>query len=66
VVVDSGRRKLGVVLGDGVKSGIGALFMPGVKVGCNSWIGPNVVVSRDVAANRLVVLKQNLEEKELS
>jgi len=65
VVVDSGRRKLGVVLGDGVKSGIGALFMPGVKVGCNSWIGPNVVVSRDVAANRLVVLKQNLEEREL-
>jgi len=42
------------------------LFMPGVKVGCNSWIGPNVIVSRDVAANRLVVLKQNLEEKELS
>ena len=66
VVVDSGRRKLGVVLGDGVKSGINALFMPGVKVGCNSWIGPNVVVSRDVAANRLVVLKQDLEEKELS
>ena len=65
-VVDSGRRKLGVVLGDGVKTGINALFMPGVKVGCNSWIGPNVIVSRDVAANRLVVLKQNLEEKELS
>jgi UDP-N-acetylglucosamine diphosphorylase/glucosamine-1-phosphate N-acetyltransferase len=65
VVVDSGRRKLGVVLGDGVKSGINALFMPGVKVGCNSWIGPNVVVSRDVAANRLVVLKQDLEERKL-
>lgn len=65
VVVDSGRRKLGVILGDGVKSGINALFMPGVKVGCNSWIGPNVVVSRDVAANRLVVLKQDLEERKL-
>jgi UDP-N-acetylglucosamine diphosphorylase/glucosamine-1-phosphate N-acetyltransferase len=65
VVVDSGRRKLGVVLGDGVKSGINALFMPGVKVGCNSWIGPNVVVSRDVTANRLVVLKQDLEERKL-
>lgn len=65
VVVDSGRRKLGVVLGDGVKSGINALFMPGVKVGCNSWIGPNVVVSRDVASNKLVVLKQDLEEREL-
>jgi len=66
VVVDSGRRKLGVVLGDGVKSGINALFMPGVKVGCNSWIGPNVVVSRDVGSDRLVVLRQDLEEKGLS
>jgi len=65
VVVDSGRRKLGVVLGDGVKSGINALFMPGVKVGCNSWIGANVVVSRDVGSDRLVVLKQDLEEREL-
>lgn len=65
VIVDSGRRKLGVVLGDGVKSGINALFMPGVKVGCNSWIGPNVVVHRDVAANKLVVLKQDLEESDL-
>lgn len=66
VVVDSGRRKLGVVLGDGVKSGINALFMPGVKVGCNSWIGPNVVVNRDVAADTVVVLKQNLEERKRS
>jgi bifunctional UDP-N-acetylglucosamine pyrophosphorylase/glucosamine-1-phosphate N-acetyltransferase len=65
VVVDSGRRKLGVVLGDGVKAGINVLFMPGVKVGCNSWVGPNVVVYRDLAANKIVVLKQNLEERKL-
>ena len=66
VVVDSGRRKLGVVLGDGVKTGINALFMPGVKVGCNTWIGPNVVVNRDVAADTVLVLKQNLEERKRS
>jgi bifunctional UDP-N-acetylglucosamine pyrophosphorylase/glucosamine-1-phosphate N-acetyltransferase len=65
-VVDSGRTKLGAVLGDGVKAGINALFMPGVKVGCNSWIGPNVVVHRDVSANTVVLLKQNLEERGLS
>jgi bifunctional UDP-N-acetylglucosamine pyrophosphorylase/glucosamine-1-phosphate N-acetyltransferase len=64
-VVDSGRTKLGVVLGDNVKAGINALFMPGVKVGCNSWIGPNVVVQRDVAADTVVLLKQNLEERKL-
>jgi UDP-N-acetylglucosamine diphosphorylase/glucosamine-1-phosphate N-acetyltransferase len=65
-VVDSGRTKLGAVLGDNVKAGINALFMPGVKVGCNSWIGPNVVVHRDVAADTVVLLKQNLEERKLS
>ena len=64
-VVDSGRTKLGAVLGDGVKAGINALFMPGVKVGCNSWIGPNVVVQRDVAADTVALLKQNLEERKL-
>jgi bifunctional UDP-N-acetylglucosamine pyrophosphorylase/glucosamine-1-phosphate N-acetyltransferase len=65
-VVDSGRTKLGAVLGDNVKAGINALFMPGVKVGCNSWIGPNVVVHRDVAADTVVLLKQNLEERKLN
>jgi bifunctional UDP-N-acetylglucosamine pyrophosphorylase/glucosamine-1-phosphate N-acetyltransferase len=63
-VVDSGRTKLGAVLGDGVKAGINALFMPGVKVGVNSWIGPNVVVHRDLPANSHVFLKQSLDEKE--
>ncbi|MEM3458641.1 MAG: sugar phosphate nucleotidyltransferase [Candidatus Bathyarchaeia archaeon] len=65
-VVDSGRTKLGAVLGDNVKTGINALFMPGVKVGCNSWIGPNVVVSRDVKANAVVLLKQEVEEGKLN
>jgi bifunctional UDP-N-acetylglucosamine pyrophosphorylase/glucosamine-1-phosphate N-acetyltransferase len=64
-VVDSGRTKLGAVLGDGVKAGINALFMPGVKVGCNSWVGPSVVVQRDVAADTVVLLKQNTEEGKL-
>ena len=62
-VVDSGRRKLGAVLGDGVKAGVNALFMPGVKVGCNSQVGPGVVVYRDVAADTVVLLKQNVEER---
>jgi len=65
-VVDSGRTKLGAVLGDCVKVGINALFMPGVKVGCNSWVGPNVVVQRDVAADTVVLLRQNLEERRLN
>lgn len=65
-VLDSGRRKFGVVLGDQVKTGINALFMPGVKVGCNSWIGANVVAYEDVPSNRFLVLKQKTEERELT
>jgi UDP-N-acetylglucosamine diphosphorylase/glucosamine-1-phosphate N-acetyltransferase len=57
-VVDSGRTKLGVVLGDNVKTGINALFMPGVKVGNDSWIGPNVLVPRDLPPKSVVLLKQ--------
>jgi UDP-N-acetylglucosamine diphosphorylase/glucosamine-1-phosphate N-acetyltransferase len=64
-VVDSGRGKLGAVLGDGVKAGINALFMPGVKVGGNSLIGPNVVVYRDLPVDTVVLLKQSLEERKL-
>ena len=62
-VVDTGRTKLGVVLGDNVKTGINALFMPGVKVGNDSWIGPNVMVSRDLPPKSVVLLKQDLEKR---
>jgi bifunctional UDP-N-acetylglucosamine pyrophosphorylase/glucosamine-1-phosphate N-acetyltransferase len=62
-ITDTGRRKLGVVLGDGVRTGINALFMPGVKVGNDSWIGPNVVVNRDLPPKTVMLLKQQAEEK---
>jgi bifunctional UDP-N-acetylglucosamine pyrophosphorylase/glucosamine-1-phosphate N-acetyltransferase len=42
-VLDSGQRKLGAFIGDGVKTSIGASIMPGVKIGASAWIGPTVV-----------------------
>jgi acetyltransferase-like isoleucine patch superfamily enzyme len=48
-----------------VKAGINALLMPGVKVGGNSLIGPNVVVYRDLPVDTVVLLKQSLEERKL-
>ncbi|MCW3999283.1 MAG: sugar phosphate nucleotidyltransferase [Candidatus Bathyarchaeota archaeon] len=62
-VVDSGRRKLGMILGDGVKTGIKASFMPGVKVGAGTWVGANVMVERDLPAGQVVLLKQSTEVK---
>jgi len=61
-LVDSGRRKLGVVLGDNVKTGINALFMPGVKVGNDSWVGPNFMVQRDLPPRSVTLLKQDAEK----
>lgn len=66
IAVDSGRTKLGAVLGDNVKAGINALFMPGVKVGNNSWVGPGVIVSRDLPPDSVVLLKQDVEKRRLS
>jgi bifunctional UDP-N-acetylglucosamine pyrophosphorylase/glucosamine-1-phosphate N-acetyltransferase len=65
-VVDTGRRKLGAILGDGVKTGINALLMPGVKVGTNSWVGANFTVHRDLPANTVALLKQDEEMQEKS
>ena len=65
-VVDSGRRKLGAILGDNVKTGINALFMPGVKVGVNSWVGANFTVHRDVPADTFVRLKQDEDRRKKS
>lgn len=65
-VVDTGRRKLGAILGDNVKTGINALLMPGVKVGVNSWIGAKFTVHRDVPANTIALLKQDEDIREKS
>jgi len=53
-LLDSGRRKFGVVMGDHVKTGIHVSTMPGVKIGPNSWIGPSLLLTRDVGPNMLV------------
>jgi bifunctional UDP-N-acetylglucosamine pyrophosphorylase/glucosamine-1-phosphate N-acetyltransferase len=56
--VDTGRRKLGIVLGDNVKTGIKASFMPGLKIGTNTWIGANLMVTHDLPSGSIVLLKQ--------
>ncbi len=62
--VDTGRRKLGVILGDNVKTGINSLFMPGVKVGENTWVGANVVVEQDLPSDSVVLIRQTTTIKE--
>ncbi len=65
-VVNTGRRKLGAILGDNVKTGINALLMPGVKVGANSWVGANFTVNRDLPANTVALFKQEEEKRKIN
>ena len=53
--IDSGRRKMGAVFGDGVKTGINSSFNPGVKIGVNSRIGAGAIVSRDLESNKVLI-----------
>ena len=62
--LDTGRRKLGAVMGDYAQTGIGALLMPGVRVWPRCWIGPNVVVERDVTEDgAFIMLQQSLSRR---
>ncbi|NPA63317.1 MAG: NTP transferase domain-containing protein [Methanococci archaeon] len=58
-------RKLGVIMGDNVKTGIQVSFMPGVKVGCNCWIGASCLIDRDIESDMFVYKKDSLVFKKL-
>ncbi len=58
-------RKLGVIMGDNVKTGVQVSFMPGVKVGSNCWIGANCLIDRDVEKNSFIYKKDSLIIKKL-
>ncbi len=47
--IDTGRRKLGAILGDGVETGINASINTGSLIGNNVFIGPGVVAHGVVA-----------------
>jgi len=55
---DSGRHKLGAIVGHNVKVGINVSIYPGRKIGSKSFIGPGVIVDHNVPPNSLVVVRQ--------
>jgi NDP-sugar pyrophosphorylase family protein len=46
--ISTGRRKLGAMIGAGVRVGVNASIMPGIKIGKNSFIGSGVILDRDL------------------
>jgi UDP-N-acetylglucosamine diphosphorylase/glucosamine-1-phosphate N-acetyltransferase len=47
-LVDTGLRKLGIVTGDNVKTGINASFMPGIRIASGAVVPACSVISKDV------------------
>ena len=57
-LIDTGTNKFGVMMGENSKTGINSCLMPGVKVGPNSVVGPGVVLTQNVDADKVITLKQ--------
>ena len=43
--IDTGRRKLGVIMGDNVQTGVNSMFDVGSIVGNNVFVGPGATVN---------------------
>ncbi|OGN90217.1 MAG: glucose-1-phosphate thymidylyltransferase [Chloroflexi bacterium RBG_13_46_14] len=57
---DTGRRKLGVIMGDGVETGINSSINVGTIIGSNSRIGPGTFVSGNLPPkSRVFISKSN-------
>jgi UDP-N-acetylglucosamine diphosphorylase/glucosamine-1-phosphate N-acetyltransferase len=51
---DSGTNKLGAIIGDNCKTGINACLEPGVKIGPQSIVGPNVYLQDDLEPEKII------------
>ncbi|MEO8611614.1 MAG: sugar phosphate nucleotidyltransferase [Chloroflexota bacterium] len=61
VKLNSGRDKLGAIIGQGAFIGVDALTMPGVKIGERAQIGPGTHVRYDVKNGHRVYVKQEIQ-----
>lgn len=61
--VETGRNKIGTIVGSDVRFGVNASIMPGVKIGKGSFVGPGVVLYQDLEDESFCVVKQELSIK---
>ena len=52
--LDSGINKLGAIIGDNCKTGINSCLEPGVKIGPQSIVGPNVDLQADLEPRKII------------
>lgn len=58
--VDTGRDKLGAIIGHGAFIAVDAMTMPGVKIGEGAQIGPGTHVLQDVGDGKRIYVKQEI------
>lgn len=59
--VNSGRKKLGAIVGDNTKFGVLSCTMPGKLIGPDCWIHSGVVVNKNVPSGSRVFTRQPIE-----
>ena len=57
--VDSGTNKLGAIIGNNCKTGINSCLEPGVKIGPQSMVGPNVDLQSDLEPETIILVNKN-------
>jgi len=67
-LVDTGHDKLGAIMGRGCRVGVNASLMPGVRVGPDSFVGPQICLREDLRANKTALLESRyqIEDNEIS
>lgn len=58
--IDTGRTKLGALIGTTVRIGVNTSTMPGIKIGANSAVGAGLIVSQDVPESSFCSMKGEL------
>ncbi len=61
----TGRKKLGVIMGDDVQTGINVSIMPGVRIGSGAWVAPGAVISSDIPSGHAIFVKHALTTRRL-
>jgi len=56
--INTNRRFLGCFVGNNCSMGIGSVVMPGRKIGNNVFIGPNIILEKNIASHQKIILKQ--------
>lgn len=56
-LIDTGLRKFGAVIGDGVKTGVGSIIFPGRRLGSNSSTRPGELVEKNLEKESGVMKK---------